>query len=123
MRKWKAFINNCPGGAAFEKMAAEHSEAVNASDGGKLGLFSLDELAENIRAAVAPLPPGAFSPVIETDQGFQIFYVEDIKESGGKELSEVADEIRQKLYEEAVNKKFQSWIETLRKDADIKIIQ
>ncbi|MFZ2805266.1 MAG: SurA N-terminal domain-containing protein [Desulfosalsimonadaceae bacterium] len=110
-------------GAAFDKMAREHSEAVNADDGGKLGLFALDELAENIKAVVAPLKPGAFSPIVETDQGFQIFYVEEIQDSGGKELSEVADEIRQTLYEDAVNKKFQSWIETLRKDAHIKIIQ
>ncbi|MDO9263527.1 MAG: peptidylprolyl isomerase, partial [Desulfosalsimonadaceae bacterium] len=110
-------------GAAFDKMAREHSEAVNADDGGKLGLFALDELAENIKAVVAPLKPGAFSPIVETDQGFQIFCVEEIQDSGGKELNEVADEIRQTLYEEAVNKKFQSWIETLRKDAHIKIVQ
>ena len=110
-------------GASFEKMAMEYSEAMNAADGGKLGFFALDELAENIKSAVSPLEPGSFSSIIETDQGFQIFFVEDIQESGGKELSEVADEIRQKLYEDAVNKKFQSWIETLRKDADIKIIQ
>ena len=109
-------------GAAFDKMAREHSDAVNADDGGKLGLFALDELAANIKAVVAPLKPGAFSPIVETDQGFQIFYVEEIQDSGGKELSEVADEIRQTLYEDAVNKKFQSWIETLRKDAHIKII-
>ncbi len=110
-------------GAPFEKMARAHSEAVNAADGGKLGLFAPDELAENIRAAVVPLKPGAFSPIVETDQGFQIFYVEDIQESKGKELSSVADDIRQKLYEDAVNKKFQSWIKTLREDAHIKIIQ
>jgi peptidyl-prolyl cis-trans isomerase SurA len=110
-------------GELFEKMAIAYSEAVNAADGGKLGLFAPDELAENIRIAVEPLTPGMFSPVVETDQGYQIFYVEKIEDAGGKELSSVADEIRQKLYEEAVNKKFQSWIETLRKDADIKIIQ
>jgi len=121
--KMESIHQQLSGGAAFEKTAREHSEALNAADGGKLGLFALDELAKNIRAAVEPLQPGAFSPVVETDQGFQIFYVEDIKESGGKELIEVADEIRQKLYEDTVNKKFQSWIETLRKDADIKIIQ
>jgi len=109
-------------GEPFEKMAKAYSEAVNASDGGKLGLFALEELAENIRIAVEPLKPGMFSPVVETDQGYQIFYVEKIEDAGGKEFSCVADEIRQKLYEEAVNKKFQSWIEALRKDADIKMI-
>lgn len=110
-------------GASFEQMAKDYSEAMNAADGGKLGSFALNELAENIRAAVAPLKPGTFSSIVETDQGLQIFYVEDIAQSGGKEFSEATENIRQKLYEEAVNKKFQSWIETLRKDAHIKIIQ
>lgn len=110
-------------GASFEETAKAYSEAMNASDGGKLGLFALDELAENIRAAVAPLAPGKFSSIVETDQGLQIFWVEDIQAAGGREFTEAADDIRQKLYEEAVNKKFESWIDALRKDAHIKIIQ
>ena len=110
-------------GALFTEIAQKDSEAMNASDGGRLGLFSIDELAENIAEAIKELKPGEISPIVETDQGYQIFYVEKIEDTGGRTLSEVTDEIRKSLYEQSVNEKFQSWIEHLREDAHIKIIR
>jgi len=110
-------------GAEFTEIAKQYSEAVNADDGGLLGFFSFDELAPNIVQAIRGLKPGEFSPITETDQGYQIFFVEKIEEKGGRPLSEVTDEIRQLLYEEAVNKKFQTWIDQLREDAHIEIIR
>lgn len=111
------------GGMPFEDAAKQYSEAMNAEDGGRLGFFSSDELAENIREAIINLEPGEFSSVTPTDQGFQIFYVDKIEEKGGRSLAEMTDEIRQLLYEEAVNSKFQSWIEQLREEAHIKIVR
>jgi peptidyl-prolyl cis-trans isomerase SurA len=110
-------------GALFLDIAQEYSEAMNASDGGRLGLFSLDELAENIAEAVKELNPGEISSITDTDQGYQIFFVETIEESGGRTLSEMTEEISKLLYEESVNEKFQSWIEHLREDAHIKIVR
>jgi len=110
-------------GALFTEIAQKYSEAVNASDGGRLGLFSIDELAENIAEVIKELNPGEISSITETDQGYQIFMVEKIEETGGRALSEVTDEIKQSLYEQSVNEKFQSWIEHLREDAHIKIIR
>ena len=110
-------------GALFTEIAKKDSEAMNASDGGRLGLFSIDELTENIAEAIKELKPGEISSITETDQGYQIFLVEKIEETGGRTLSEVTDEIRQSLYEESVNEKFQSWIEHLREDAHIQIIR
>ncbi len=110
-------------GASFQEMAKKYSEAINAGDGGKLGLFALDELTENIQAAVKELKAGEFSSITETEQGYQLFYVEKIEETAGRPLSEVTDEIRKMLYEEEVNKKFQSWIENLREEANIQIIR
>ena len=63
-------------GASFFEVAQKNSEAMNASDGGRLGLFSLDELAENIAEAIKQLNPGEISSITETDQGYQIFHVE-----------------------------------------------
>ncbi len=110
-------------GAVFEETAKEYSEASNADDGGELGLFMMDELAENIQIALKTMKPGEFSPIIETDQGYQIFFIDKIVDTPGKALSEVEDEIQHTLYEEFVNEKFQSWIEELRKDAHIQIIR
>lgn len=110
-------------GSPFEDLARTYSQGVNAADGGRLGLFSIDELAANIGDAIKDLQPGEFSEVTETEQGLQIFYVEKIEETGGKALGEVEEEIRQRLYEESVNEKFESWIQHLREDAHIKIIR
>lgn len=110
-------------GTTFQEMAQEFSEAMNASDGGSLGLFSLDELNVNIAEAIRDLNPGDVSSITDTDQGYQIFLVEKIEETGGQALSEVTEEISQLLYEESVNEKFQSWVEHLREDAHIKIIR
>ncbi|MDA3895664.1 MAG: SurA N-terminal domain-containing protein [Desulfobacteraceae bacterium] len=110
-------------GATFQEMAQEISEAMNASDGGSLGLFSLDELNVNIAEAIKDLNPGDVSLITDTDQGYQIFLVEKKEETGGQALSEVTEEISQLLYEESVNEKFQSWVEHLREDAHIKIIR
>ena len=110
-------------GAVFDEIAKQYSEAMNANDGGMLGFFSYDELAKNIAEAIKGLKPGEFSSITETDQGYQIFFVEKIEEKGGRALSEVKDEIRQLLYEETVNKKFQTWIDQLRGEAHIEIIR
>ncbi len=110
-------------GVSFQEIAKTSSEAMNASDGGSLGLFSLDELSENIVEAIKDLNAGGVSLITETDQGYQIFLVESIEEAGGRELSDVTDEISQLLYEESVNNKFQSWIEHLREDAHLKIVR
>ncbi len=109
-------------GESFAKMAESCSEAVNAVDGGLLGLFALNDLSENIADAISPLQPGQCSSIIETDHGYQIFYVEAIMDAAPKTEDDSAAEIRKKLYEERVNEKFNAWIEKLRQDAHIKII-
>jgi peptidyl-prolyl cis-trans isomerase SurA len=110
-------------GVPFEEIAQKDSEAMNAEDGGRLGLFLLDELTEKIAEVIKGLKPGEFSSITETDQGYQLFFVENIEETAGRTLNEMTDEISQLLYEESVNEKFQSWIEDLREDAHIKIIR
>lgn len=110
-------------GMPFADAARQYSEAGNADDGGRLGFFSLEDLAQNIQNAVKGLSAGEFSEITETDQGLQIFYVEKIEEQGGRSLEAMKDEIRQLLYEESVNQKFQSWIDGLRDSAYIKIIR
>lgn len=117
-----AVVEKLKKGESFATIAEISSEAVNAADGGLLGVFTLNDLAENIAGVISPLQPGQFSSIIETDHGYQVFFVEAILDAAPKTTNDSADEIRRKLYEEQVNEKFSAWIETLRKDAHIKII-
>ena len=66
---------------------------------------------------------GEFTPVLDTEQGYQIFFIEEILIAQGKTLEEVAPEIESKLLNESIDKKYRAWIGDLRKQSAIKIIQ
>ncbi|MBU0986289.1 MAG: SurA N-terminal domain-containing protein [Proteobacteria bacterium] len=110
-------------GEPFETMVSLYSESPLAAKDGDLGWFALDQLSPRLREAIKGFKPGDYTPVIETDQGYQIFLVEDILQPQGKSLEEVTPEIEGILFVENVNKKFQSWLEELRKRANIKKIE
>jgi peptidyl-prolyl cis-trans isomerase SurA len=110
-------------GAPFEKLAKQFSDAPTAASGGRLGVFGTNLLTPEIKDALKGLQPKQYSPAVETDQGYQIFYVEDILYSGGKTLEEATPEIRDKLYAEVVDQKFKTWLEDLRKRSHIQILE
>ncbi len=110
-------------GEAFEKLAMQFSDAPTAENGGQLGVFGTHMLTEEIRSALKGLKPNEISPVVETDQGYQIFFVEDIIQAGGKTLEEATPEIRETLYAEVVDQKFKEWLEDLRKRSHVQILE
>jgi len=106
----------------FISLAKEYSIASNASDGGDLGTFDISNFSQNIKESISKLNKGQFTDVISTAQGFQIFYIEDIVMEGAKTLEQAQDEIHGKLYNEQVEKKFETWLESLKEKAHIKIM-
>ncbi len=110
-------------GKSFESVARKYSEGSNASEGGDLGVFAVDDLQKKLRPVVKSLEPGEFSSIVETDMGLQVFYLEEIVRPEGKSLEKVSDDIRKKLYKQAVDEKYKEWIKSLREDAHIRIIR
>lgn len=110
-------------GEPFDKLAGLFSEAPTASQGGRLGVFGTHLLTEEIRQALKGLNAKQYSQAVETDQGYQIFYVEDIISTGGKTLEQATPEIYEKLFAEVVDQKFNTWIEDLRKRSHIQILE
>ncbi len=121
--KMAAIVENLKKGASFEEMARKYSESPLAADGGDLGAFELEALSPQIRDAVKELKPGEFTDVLSTDQGYQLFYIENIIEAPAKPFEEVSGEIREKLFNEIVDGKFKSWLNDLRKKSHIKVIK
>lgn len=110
-------------GESFETLAMTYSESSMAAKGGDLGWFELDNLSPQLQNAIKGMTAGEYTPVLDTDQGYQIFFVEDVVTTPGKPLEEVSPEIERILFNEIVDKKFQSWIEDLRRQSHIKIIR
>jgi peptidyl-prolyl cis-trans isomerase SurA len=109
-------------GASFAEMARQHSKSPLARTGGDLGYFEIGVMAPEIQQAIQRLGKQEFTPVLDTDRGFQIFYVEDMRSSTGKSLEEAYAEIEELLNNEAINTQYRAWLENLRKNAHIRII-
>lgn len=121
--KIKAALAALDRGEAFSKVVEDFADPKYAVEGGKLGRFNLNDLAPQLKQAVAKLAPGQHTPILETTQGYQILYLEKLIKSPPVPLSKVSNAIRKKLMKAQSKKREQEWIEGLRKHAHIKIIQ
>ena len=121
--KMDAVLARLNAGESFETLAMIYSESSLAAEGGDLGLFDLDSLSPQLKAAINGMQAGEFTPVIDTDLGYQIFLVQDVVKTQGKSLEDASSEIEKILFTEVINKKFETWVDDLRKQAHIKIIR
>lgn len=110
-------------GEDFSKLAEVYSQSSSAKEGGDLGFFELRLLAPQIRDAISNLSEGEFTNIIESDQGYQILYVEDIETTQGQPFEDAVSAIEEKLYTERMEEKFQAWLTELRKKAHIQIME
>ena len=111
------FLEN---GGDFRQAAEKFSEAPNASDKGYLGVFKTESFSEKLKDHITSCSPGDYTDIIETDRGFQMFYVEDIEKSGGKSLDEAREEIVETLYDKKASEKFDKWMQSLKENSHIK---
>ena len=121
--KMDEILEKLKSGESFEALAAKYSESPAASDGGDLGEFEFGSLSPQLQKAIEKIKPGEFTPVLDTDLGYQIFFLENIVSAKGKTLEQVTPEIESKLYNETIDKKYGAWIGELRKQSVVKIIQ
>lgn len=123
-RRAQAAREQIMAGADFRATAKRLSDLPSGPDGGDIGVFSRDELSGDMRAAILALKPGEISPLIETPVGHQFFQLlsdqGDVKSR--QPFEAVKDEIREKLYRQALEAQFEKWVTTLRNDAYIKIM-
>ncbi|MEJ2641437.1 MAG: peptidyl-prolyl cis-trans isomerase, partial [Desulfosarcinaceae bacterium] len=122
-KRMEAVVAHLKAGLSFAEAARRYSESVLAEEGGDLGRISLSTLSKEIRDALRGLKPGEFSDIVVTDQGLQLFYVEDLYPAAGRSLAEASAEIEDKLYKQIVDEKFNTWLENLRSQAHIKIVK
>ena len=111
-------------GESFEMLARTYSEApMAAAKGGNLGLFRIQDISPQLQDAIKGLQAGDHTPIMGTDQGYQIFYVQNIVGTPEKSLKEVTPEIQEKLFNEIINERYRTWLEELRTKSHIRIIK
>lgn len=122
MKKAEEVLALARDGEDFKELAKKYSELPSAADGGDLGVFQLDEMAEYMRDGVQGLKPGEISEIIETPDGYQIFKLinnEDGTIVVKTPLEQVKEEIRNMLYEQRMKKSYDEWMAGLKDKAYI----
>ena len=112
-------------GKDFKELARQYSDLPSAADGGDLGTFQQDELADFIRDAVLRLKPGEVSPMVTTENGYHFFKLVTSQEGkivAHEPYESVKDQIREKMYQQAMEQRFKEWLISIRTKAYIKIL-
>ena len=110
-------------GQSFRELARSFSDLPSSKEGGELGFFKEDEMADYMREAIVDLPPGQISDVVEFPGSFQFFLLMDRNIGGKAEFAPfefVIDEIQQKLGQKELKKNYEKWMKELRDQALIK---
>ena len=107
-------------GESFKEIAQKYSDLPSAEDGGDIGIFQKNELADYMWQAIKDLRPGEISKVIETPAGYQFFKLISASQGGvtaQAPLDTVREEIRKTLYEQELKRKFDNWVKLLRENS------
>lgn len=97
-------------GRDFGALAKQFSEGPGAEKGGELGTFARGEMEPALEDVAFSLKKKEISEPVQTTTGFHLLRVDEAVEAGHKPLDEVRNEIRDALYNEALESRFQEWL-------------
>jgi len=109
------------GGESFDALAAKYSQGPAAAQGGDVGFIEKGGMIPEIEKAAFSLPQGQVSHVIQSSVGFHIIKVIDKRGAGHKPITVVREEIKAKLEDEKLEKKYDEWITSVRKRSHIDV--
>jgi len=118
--KANKILSDIKGGADFAEQAKANSEDPSKDKGGDIGFRRVDEFPPSDAEMLKKLKIGEVSDVADNSGSYIIYKVEDKKDAKQKNFDEVKKEIKQRLLLEKQRAKFLSWIEEVKKKANIK---
>ncbi len=108
-------------GEPFEQLAAQYSKGPAAAQGGDIGFVERGVILPEVEKAAFGLSVGQLSEFIETEMGFHLITVVDKRGAGLKPLAVVRNEIKAKIEDEKIAKKYDEWIDGIRKRSFIDV--
>jgi peptidyl-prolyl cis-trans isomerase SurA len=121
--KMEVVLTRLKQGQSFKSLANETPNAPGMPEGADLGLYQLDELSADLQDVVRNMKAGEYSSILNSPNGYQLIYIEEVLTTDPKAISKAKNEIQDILYNEAVNNRYNTWLSELRKRSHIKIIK
>ncbi|MCU0561606.1 MAG: SurA N-terminal domain-containing protein [Desulfobacterales bacterium] len=119
----QAALGDLRTGTSFEELVRRRAGGGEGVQGADLGFFSIEELTPRLREVVRLMKPGEVSPLVETEFGYQVLFVQQLQDAAGRPLAEVEAEITDTLYRERVDGRIKTWLSDLRRRSHIKVIE
>jgi peptidyl-prolyl cis-trans isomerase SurA len=108
-------------GEEFVQMAQQYSQDSTAKEGGDLGQLKRGELDQEFESHIFRLSPGQISGPVKTRLGYQIFKLESKEDLSGEALSQARSQVRDILYRDKFQARFEAWLDEIRKKALVEI--
>lgn len=119
--KIESLVKDLKDGADFSETAKQFSDETHAAEGGELGSIQRGELIKTFDSVLFDLSVGALSPILETEIGYHLFFIDAKQEKKVKPLAELKSEIESALFRLKSKERFTQWITDLKEDAYISI--
>ncbi len=119
-KEGEEIVRRLKNGEPFDLLTANYSPG-QAAAGGDLGFIEKGMILPEVEATAFALNKGEVSGLIQSRAGFHIIMVVDKKGGGLKPIEEVREEIQNKLEEQKLEKKFDEWLDALRKKSHIEV--
>jgi parvulin-like peptidyl-prolyl isomerase len=108
-------------GENFSELAKKYSDDVSAHSGGRLGVVSRGTMLPEFEKAAFDLKVGEISNIVATVNGFHIIKCDNITPGYAKEFDLVKSEIKEMLSVKNREKKYQEWMDELKRKSFIEI--
>jgi peptidyl-prolyl cis-trans isomerase C len=110
-------------GGDFAQLAKEFSQDPgSAEQGGDLGCLGRGETVPDFEDAVFGAEKGEILGPVETEFGYHVIEVTDIREEATQPLSEVETQIRDQLTTEAQAEEFTAWLQRQKEQRNVKYL-
>ncbi len=121
-QKVEQILKDLKKGQDFGALARERSDGPTKTSGGDLGYIRMGQLDKQLESVVFSLKAGEISEVVETDYGFHIFKVVDVKPETILAYDSVKERIKQYLVQEKAKQAADLYAKTLREKAAVEIL-
>lgn len=108
-------------GHDFAELAKERSLSPDREKGGDLGFFGLGQMPPEFDEVIVQLKKGEISDVVQSDYGYHIFQLMEIREPKEALWEEAKPKIEQILLAKKRDRAFHDWLFDLRSRSNIKI--
>lgn len=110
-------------GGDFADLAAEYSQESTAKRGGDMGFIQRDQMPPSIASIVFGLTVGEVSPILTTKHGYHLIQVTGRRAAAVLPFEDAQTEIHKTLREDKQRQAVRTYINTLRKRAEIQTAQ